>query len=56
MATATMRVRRAAAVLAVAALVAASGCGESETAAPAKQDGGKATSTPAKKKDAPGGY
>ena len=48
-----MNLRRAAALLAVTALVAA-GCGESDTAAPAKD--GKPTSTPAKKKDAPGGY
>jgi hypothetical protein len=45
-------VRRAAALLATLALLAAAGCGESDSAEPAK-----ATSTPEKKKDnGPYGY
>jgi len=47
--------RRAAALLAVTTLVAA-GCGESDSAAPAKDSSGKATSTPAKKQSGPSGY
>ena len=45
------RIRRAAALLAVFALVAA-GCGDTEAA----KDGSKATSTPDAKKSAPSGY
>jgi hypothetical protein len=47
------KLRSAVALLAVTALVAA-GCGESDTAGPAKD--GKATSTPAAKKSQPSGY
>lgn len=49
------RLRHAAALLAVSALLGVAGCGEDDGAAPAKSEG-KATSTPDKKQSGPYGY